>query len=276
MRLAAAPLLLLLASHPAHAMDAPGADARRPTWPELQSARCIDAIAAAERQHATRPGLLLAIGRAESGRPVPPLPGIQPWPWAVNADGAAMYFDSKAAAVAWTALARQRGVRQLDVGCMQVNLQSHPTAFATLDDAFEPATNAAYAARFLRQLHADAGDWSTATGWYHSRTPARAANYQQRVEAIAAGRTPPPGLGLPLYVRAIQQGSLRIPLAGGGTFRINVARQPSPRPRPRPTACRVAAVLGDFMAPAARQTCRSSNNATPTPRPPLRITGTPG
>ena len=249
-------LLLLLAAVPADAMDGPGASGRVPSWAEQQSGRCTDAIRAAEAVSGTAPGLLAAIARAESGRPVPPLPGLQPWPWAVNADGAAMYFDSKAAAVAWTRLALNRGVRQIDVGCMQVNLQAHPNAFPDLDTAFEPATNAAYAARFLRQLQAEAGgNWFVATGYYHSRTPERAADYRERVAAIAAGRIPAISLGVPLYMRAIQQGTLRIPLAGGGVMRINLGRQPSVRPRRRLDACRVAAVLGDYMAPRARTAC---------------------
>ena len=247
-------LLLLLAVSPAVAADVP--EARVPSWAEQQSARCLDAIRAAELVHGTAPGLLAAIGRAESGRPVPPLPGLQPWPWAINADGAARYFDSKAAAVAWTRQALDRGVRQIDVGCMQVNLQAHPNAFATLEAAFEPATNALYAARFLARLRDDAGgNWYVATGYYHSRTPELAANYRERVAAIAEGRTPAPGLGVPLYMRAIQQGTLRIALAGGGMLRINVGRQPSLRPRKRPDACRLSAVLGDYLAPRARAAC---------------------
>ena len=60
------------------------------------------------------------------------MPGLQPWPWAINADGQARYFDSKAAAVAWTGQALARGVQQIDVGCMQINLQiATPTPFAT-------------------------------------------------------------------------------------------------------------------------------------------------
>lgn len=259
----AVPVILVLATlvtawGGARAMDGPGIAARQAGWAELQSGRCMDALAGAEARRGTLPGLMAAIARAESGRPVPPLPGVQPWPWAVNADGAAVYFDSKPAAVAWTRLAQQRGVRQIDVGCMQINLQSHPSAFASLEEAFEPGTNTDYAARFLRRLQADAGDdWNLATGWYHSRTPGLAANYQERVAAIAAGRLPALGLGVPLYVRAIQQGSLRIPLAGGGVLRINLARQPAARGRARPSACRVAAVLGDFMARSARQACGS-------------------
>ena len=225
-------------------------------WAEAQSAQCSAAIGIAEGRHGTASGLLSAIAKAESGRPVPPLPGLQPWPWAVNADGAAMYFDSKPAAVVWTRLALARGVQQVDVGCMQVNLQSHPEAFRDLDDAFDPAANADYAARFLLRLRADAGgDWAAATGFYHSRTPGLAADYRERVAAIAEGRTPAPGLGMPLYLRAIRQGSLRIALPGGGVLRINVNRQPSTRGPRRMSACQVAAVLGPFMAASARARC---------------------
>jgi hypothetical protein len=225
-------------------------------WDQAQSAQCSAAIAAAEARQGTLPGLLAAIAKAESGRPVPPLAGLQPWPWAINADGAARYFDSKPAAVAWTRLALARGVQQIDVGCMQINLQSHPAAFRDLDEAFDPAANADYAARFLKLLRADAGgNWYVAVGFYHSRTPELASNYRERVAAIAEGRTPPIGLGVPLYVRAIRQGTLRIPLAGGGVLRINLRRQPTLRGPRRLSGCQVAALLGDFMAAPARSRC---------------------
>ena len=227
-----------------------------PSWDAQQAAQCSAAIATAEGAYGTSPGLLLAIAKAESGRPVPPLPGLQPWPWAINADGAARYFDGKAAAVAWVRQALARGVAQIDVGCMQINLQAHPRAFRDLDDAFDPTANASYAARFLVQLRSDAGgNWFVATGWYHSRTPGLADDYRERVQAIAAGRIPAVGLGVPLYLRAIQQGSLRIALAGGGMLRINIHRQPAPRGPRQLGACGVARVLGDYMAAPARARC---------------------
>jgi hypothetical protein len=248
-RLVAVLAVLLLAASPARAQS----------WTQQQSGQCNTAIAAAETRHVTLPGLLMAIAKAESGRPIPPLPGLQPWPWAVNADGGAYYFDSKDAAVAWVKQAQLRGVGQLDIGCMQINLQSHPQAFSSIEQAFDPAANADYAARFLTQLRADAGgNWFDAVGYYHSRTPILAADYRERVSAIAQGRTPPAGLGVPLYVRAIQQGTLRIPLAGGGIMRINVRRQPAPRGPKRMTACQIAHVLGDFMPARARARCFAS------------------
>ncbi len=47
---------------------------------------------------------------------------------------------------------RAAGMQSIDVGCMQINLRAHPAAFASIDDAFDPAANADYAARFLRDL----------------------------------------------------------------------------------------------------------------------------
>ena len=253
--------LVLMLPGLAFARDIADGPAEPRGWAEAQSAQCVGAIAQAELRQGTAPGLLAAIAKAESGRPVPPLRGLQPWPWAVNADGAAMYFDSKPAAVVWSRLALARGVRQLDVGCMQINLQSHPRAFRDIEDAFDPGANTAYAARFLLQLRQEAGgDWGVATGFYHSRTPVLAADYRARVTAIAEGRTPPAGLGLPLYVRAIRQGSLRIALAGGGVLHINVNRQPSTRGPRRMNACQVAAVLGPYMAAPARARCATSRS----------------
>lgn len=167
-----------------------------------------------------------------------------------------MYFDSKAAAVAWTRNALAQGAHQVDVGCMQVNLQAHPTAFPSLEAAFDPAANADYAARFLNTLQADAGgNWFLATGYYHSRTPELAADYRERVSAIAAGRVPAFGASLPLYARAIRQGTLRIALVGGGVLRINVNRQPARLHRARLSPCQVAAVLGTYMARSATRAC---------------------
>ena len=77
-----------------------------------------------------------------------------------------------------------RGVQSIDVGCMQVNLMHHPAAFASLEQAFDPAANAAYAARFLTALYADTRDWTRATAFYHSQTPERGELYQKRVAAV--------------------------------------------------------------------------------------------
>jgi DNA-binding transcriptional MocR family regulator len=64
-----------------------------------------------------------------------------------------------------------------------VNLHHHPRAFVSLEEAFDPVSNARYAAQFLTQLQAARNDWITAAGHYHSQTPELAQAYRARVQA---------------------------------------------------------------------------------------------
>ncbi len=158
---------------------------------------CAAAIEAAEIQHATPKGLLYAIGQVESGRADPLTHRAVPWPWSVQAQGQSYYFATEPEAVAWVQAAELKGIQSIDVGCMQVNLMYHPTAFRNLDEAFDPGANADYAARFLVSLHAETGDWQKAAGLYHSQTLALAVPYAQKVEDALngkpfAGGGPPP------------------------------------------------------------------------------------
>lgn len=157
------------------------------------SALCIDAVHTAERRYHLPPGLLFAISLVESGRPNTATHLLQPWPWTVQAQDQGLYFDSKSQAVQWVRDAMARGVSSIDTGCLQVNLLFHPHAFETLDAAFDPSRNADYAARFLLRLHATAGDWRQAVGFYHSQTQALATPYEARVDHMLGGV----GLALP-------------------------------------------------------------------------------
>ncbi|MDZ7712446.1 MAG: hypothetical protein U5L06_04740 [Rhodovibrio sp.] len=68
------------------------------------------------------------------------------------AEGRGRYLPSKAAAIAEVRDLQARGVSNIDVGCMQVNLHWHGDAFESLEQAFDPAYNVAYAAAFLLDL----------------------------------------------------------------------------------------------------------------------------
>jgi hypothetical protein len=162
-----------------------GAQAGTPVVP---SGLCADAIQTAQARYAVPTGLLFAIGQVESGRADPVTHRVAPWPWTVQAQNQSYYFATKAAAIQWVQAAQAKGVVSIDVGCMQVNLMYHPNAFGTLDDAFDPAHNADYAARFLVALHASTGDWQQASGLYHSQTLALAIPYAQKVEDALNGR----------------------------------------------------------------------------------------
>lgn len=158
------------------------------------TAACRAAIAMAERERAVPAGLLQAIGRVESGRRDPATGQFAPWPWTINAEGRGMFFPTREAAIAEVRQLQSRGIRIIDIGCMQVNLHHHPNAFPTLEQAFDPLANARYAAQFLTELRAASGDWARATGHYHSQTPERAEPYRARVLSAWAGEQGrPPG-----------------------------------------------------------------------------------
>jgi hypothetical protein len=217
-------------------------------WDVQQSDLCSAALRQAEQRYHLPANLLESIAKAESGRPITAFSDVRAWPWTIDADGTGLFLDSKAAAVAWM---RQQGHRHsfVDVGCMQVDLHYHPSAFTSLDDAFDPVANADYAARLLLDLyHGEAaGNWDIAVGLYHSQTPLLAAEYRDRVALVGAGVLHGVLRGVPLYVRAIRQGTLRLALGGGKVALINVHRQPAARSRHPFTACQIVHILGPYL-----------------------------
>jgi uncharacterized membrane protein len=145
---------------------------------------CAAEIAQAEGAYGIPTGLLDAISIVESGRYDSSRRATVAWPWTVMAEGQGRYLPTKAEALAEVRRLKAKGVRNIDVGCMQVNLQYHPEAFASLEDAFEPATNVAYAARFLKGLYEATNNWPTAASYYHSQTPSLAAGYRERLMKV--------------------------------------------------------------------------------------------
>jgi hypothetical protein len=159
---------------------------------------CRAAIAAAERDSAIPAGLLQAIGRVESGRRNPETGAFGPWPWVINAEGQGRFFPNAPAAIAAVRELQGRGVRIIDVGCMQINLHHHPQAFSNLEEAFDPAANARYAASFLTRLNETRRDWMVSASHYHSQTPNLAEAYRARIvaawpEEVARLASNPPG-----------------------------------------------------------------------------------
>ena len=158
---------------------------------------CRPAVEAAERAAAIPPHLLAAIARVESGRRDALTGAVNPWPWTINVEGQGFFYDSKAEAISAVREFQAKGIRSIDVGCMQVNLMHHPDAFPNLELAFDPQFNANYAARFLRELYGQTGDWEKAAAHYHSATPEVGDDYRQKVlaawpEEVRLGSSPTP------------------------------------------------------------------------------------
>jgi soluble lytic murein transglycosylase-like protein len=144
---------------------------------------CEAAIVTAERAERLPERMMGAIAVVETGRSDPVSGAARPWPWTINAEGQGFFFTSKQQAIEAVRTLQARGVRSIDVGCMQVNLMYHPNAFASLDQAFDPGANARYAARFLTVLYGEHRDWPAAIAAYHSETPVLGAAYRQLVMA---------------------------------------------------------------------------------------------
>jgi hypothetical protein len=163
-----AALILGLAAFPAAAMA-----------PEATMALCRNAAVAAADRHGVPREVMLAITQVETRTKRGGQAG--PWPWTVNVAGKGAWFDSRAAALLHAQQALSAGQRSFDVGCFQLNYRWHGEHFPSVDAMFEPGTSGDYAARFLRELYAETGDWIVASGHYHSRTPVHATRYRDLV-----------------------------------------------------------------------------------------------
>ena len=145
---------------------------------------CDRAAQLAARESGVPLKVLRSITRTETGRARGGV--LEPWPWTVNMEGKGRWFPSEDEARAYVFHHFKRGARSFDVGCFQINYRWHGQAFRSIDQMFDPLENARYAARFLKSLHTEMGDWSRAAGAYHSRTPRYAQRYIARFDRILA------------------------------------------------------------------------------------------
>ncbi len=146
--------------------------------------QCAAATYAVERETRIPKSLLTAISLAESGRRDDLNKTNVAWPWTVTSGSRQWYLDSKSEAVAHVRSMIRDGERNIDVGCMQVNLYYHGDAFASLEDAFDPLSNVSYAASYLSRLRTSTADWLTAAGNYHSATPEFHRRYKKKITEI--------------------------------------------------------------------------------------------
>jgi len=167
---------------------------------------CDRAAERAARAHDVPLAVLRAITRTETGRAH--AGRVAPWPWTVNMEGKGRWFDNADAARAYVYQAFRQGARSFDVGCFQINYKWHGAQFRSIAHMFDPEANAAYAARFLKTLHDETGDWSVAAGHFHSRTPELARKYRARFERI---RSALPETGATLDAPALR--AARLPVA---------------------------------------------------------------
>ncbi len=181
----------------------------------MQATNICDKVAlGAAQRHNIPPQLMLAISRVESGRTVNGV--TQPWPWAVNLAGASHWFDTATEAHAFVQNQIEIGNSNIDVGCFQLNLRWHAENFSSLDEMFDPAANANYAAQFLRQNYGRKGNWVDAVAAYHSNTPEHAENYVAKVESVLTDLASPALPAQPVTLQPVDTPN-RFPLLQKGS-----------------------------------------------------------
>jgi hypothetical protein len=111
--------------------------------------------------------VLYKIARLETGRRVK---GEHvSWPWSLNNAGKGYFLETKTAALNKLGDLIALGEKNVDVGCMQLNLRWHARYFDSLEEMVSPTENVSYAAKFLEQLYKETGSWEKAVKFYHSR-----------------------------------------------------------------------------------------------------------
>jgi hypothetical protein len=167
------------------ASNAVGSSAENTLQPiENNKNLCMRAVDRAEQKYNIPGQILRAISLAESGRYDRLRKASFAWPWTVTSGNNSHYLPTREAAIAKVKEMRAQNIRNIDVGCMQVNLAYHPGAFANLAEAFNPETNVAYAATHLKKLYIAHHSWTLAVGYYHSATRRLNRSYRRKVMGL--------------------------------------------------------------------------------------------
>lgn len=150
-----------------------------------ESLKCTKMFPHFERRYQIPIDILHSIALKESGKAHSEHKIRVISPWSANVEGQGYHFDNKREAVAFVKQQLKMGKTSIDVGCMQINLKYHPSAFKSVEHAFEPRFNVNYGASFLRLKYDNLQDWHKAIAHYHSATPELGLKYRQDVLKIA-------------------------------------------------------------------------------------------
>lgn len=123
---------------------------------------CEEHMIRASKAYDIPVGVLYSVGLTESGR----RNSLQPY--ALNIAGRPFFGKTRDEAMAEFSASRAKGVKLIDIGCMQINHHYHRDQFPSLEAMFDPATNVEYSARFLKRLKGRHETWTMAVARYHA------------------------------------------------------------------------------------------------------------
>ena len=142
---------------------------------------CRKYIAHIEQEKGIPTGLLAAISIIESGKNVPARDDLVAWPWVINVAGKPEFYKTKTDTVKALNKHLNKGVMNIDVGCMQLNYRYHGDNFSSVSYMLDPRRNVEYGAKFLIRLYDQFGSWTKAIGHYHSATLKHQVPYRHKV-----------------------------------------------------------------------------------------------
>lgn len=173
-------VISLVIVHPLKAQKEYETHASRPLQADA-SELCSLAAARMEEKYNIKDHLLQTISSVETGLWSYDKEKFISWPWTINVNGRGYRFDTKEEAIAKVKELQAKGVKSIDVGCMQISLKYHKDAFADLEEAFDPDKNVEYSAKFLTKLYKNRGSWQKAAMAYHSKVPSRGLRYKNKL-----------------------------------------------------------------------------------------------
>jgi soluble lytic murein transglycosylase-like protein len=139
-----------------------------------QTPDCAKIFRETEKKYGIPKHLLRSVAHVESGK--------RPWTIMINGKRPrGLYFDSKDAAHKKIKELEKQGIRNIDIGIMQVNNIWHPDAFDDHHEALDPRSNIEYAAKHIKDLYNRYKCWTKAIGCYHSHNPRHSVPYRRQV-----------------------------------------------------------------------------------------------
>ncbi|MFN0192272.1 MAG: transglycosylase SLT domain-containing protein [Aestuariivirga sp.] len=139
------------------------------------------------RQENVPLGVLYAVGLTETGKKG------RLHPYSLNVEGESLILGSKEEALQAFVIARKKGKKLIDLGCMQVNHYYHRKNFDSVEAMLDPEANIRYAAKLLKKLKQDNGSWTMAVALYHASPRNKKA--QRRYVCAVIGNLVATGFG---------------------------------------------------------------------------------
>jgi len=146
--------------------------------PAANAQSCVEPALKAEQDHDLPPGLLLAMALVESGSQG------EPYAYAMNVNGRAVYPRSADEATRQLVDRRGRLRAFATVGCVQLSVKHHRGKFDSVESMLDPWANTAYAAAYLRQHYDEQKSWAAAVQRYQGGTPAQRLEYQCKIHSV--------------------------------------------------------------------------------------------